>query len=469
MLDFFTFIPQVHASSATEVVLSWATLSFKALVSIVWLSLLFLILITEKVDKTLVSILVAGLLIFLQVFTQWDVNWPSSQEIAGQYIYHNLDIFAFIIGMMILSWFTKDSWIFNYLAIKIAKAVKWSPKKLFFIFSYMAFFLTVFISNIPTIIILAPIVTLITKKLDLPSMPYILGIIIFANLGWAVTPISDPTTYYQATNLWFSFWDVFSNTGLIMFTVSLSSSLYLYLLFRKDFNLKPELDEIKDIDPKHFLSDKKELIISTSILFIVILLVVFKEFIFNKTWIRFDNWSITLFWAFLAILFLNRNVGNTLRSQVDYATLFFFAGLFIVVWALEYNWVIEYLANKLIYVTDWSENLLLLMITMWSAILSVFIDNVPYNIAMVSTLHQFLDSWAVAWWAWMALAWWLNSCTSIGWAWSPIWAACNVIALGQAEKNWVIIRFLKYLVIWVPLVFINSFIAFLILYFRYLF
>jgi Na+/H+ antiporter NhaD/arsenite permease-like protein len=105
---------------------------------------------------------------------------------------------------------------------------------------------------------------------------------------------------------------------------------------------------------------------------------------------------------------------------------------------------------------------------MGSAILSVFIDNVPYNIAMVSTLEAFRDNWIVVWTALTALAWWLNSCTSIGWAGSPIWAACNVIALWQAEKTWVIIKFLKYLMIWVPLVLINSFIAYLILYFRYL-
>jgi Na+/H+ antiporter NhaD/arsenite permease-like protein len=106
--------------------------------------------------------------------------------------------------------------------------------------------------------------------------------------------------------------------------------------------------------------------------------------------------------------------------------------------------------------------------TMWSAVLSVFIDNVPYNIAMVSTLESFRDTGIVTWAAWTALAWGLNSCTSIGWAGSPIWAACNVIALWQAEKTWVIVKFLKYLMIWFPLVLINSGIAYWILYFRYL-
>lgn len=461
-------IPSTFASMWPEAV-AMGTLSIKWIISVLALVVLFLILVSEKIDKAIISILIAGLLIFFQVFTTWDSSGPSSQEVAGVFIYNNLDIFAFIIGMMILSGIAKNSWIFYFLAFYIVRLVKWSSKKLFFIFAYMAFIMTIFISNIPTIMILAPIVILITKKLDIPSMPYVIWIITFANLGWAVTPISDPTTYYQATTLWFNFWQVFSNTGLIMFSVTLSSSLYLYLVFRKDFQVKPELDEIMSMDPKSYIKNREEVIVSLWILFCVVFTIILKEHIHNLTWLQFDNWSITLFGAFYAILLLKHNISNILKNSVDYATLFFFAWLFVVVWALQYNWVIAYLADNLINLAGWSESFLLLMITMWSAILSVFVDNVPYNIAMVSTLDQFLTSWVVSNSAWLALAWWLNSCTSIGWAWSPIWSACNVIALGQAENTWIIVKFMKYLIVWVSLVLINSLVAFTILYFKYLF
>jgi Na+/H+ antiporter NhaD/arsenite permease-like protein len=207
---------------------------------------------------------------------------------------------------------------------------------------------------------------------------------------------------------------------------------------------------------------------SIFVLSVVILLIIFKEYILEYFWLKLDNWTVTLFGAFLLILITKRSVSKILKKKVDYATLFFFAWLFVVVWALEYNWVIEKLAEELIVITNWSKSLLLLMFTMWSSILSVFIDNVPYNIAMVSTLESFKSSWVIVWSAWTALAWWLNSCTSIWWAGSPIGSACNVIALWQAEKSKVFINFLKYLMIWVPLVLINSFVAYLILYFRYM-
>ena len=251
MLEFLSLIPTTYASGAEVATVASSVISTKWLISIIGLVLLFTILVTEKVDKTIVSILIAGLLVFLQVFTDWAAGWHTSQEVAAEFIYHNLDIFWFIIGMMIITWIVWDTWIFNYAAIWIAKKVNGSPKKLFFIFAYMAFIMTVFISNIPTIIILAPIVVLITRKLDLPSIPYVIWIITFANLGWAVTPISDPTTYYQATTLWLSFFEVVSNTGLIMFTVTLSSSLYLYLVFRKDFQIKPEVAQIKNLIQKN--------------------------------------------------------------------------------------------------------------------------------------------------------------------------------------------------------------------------
>ena len=468
MLEFLGIIQNTFASSWKEVVENTIVLTTNWIISIIWLVALFAILITEKIDKTIVSVLIAGMLIFLQVFSNWH-STDSSQFVAFQYIYHNLDIFAFIIWMMIISWIAKDSWVFNYVAIRIAKRLNWNPIKLFFILSYMAFFMTVFISNIPTIIILAPIVILITKKLDIPTLPYIIWIITFANLGWAVTPISDPTTYYQATTLWLSFWQVVANTGLIMFLATISSWLYLYLVFRKDFKNEPDLEFLNSVEAIDYIENKKELVVSITILFIVICLILWKTLIKDYTWIILDNWSITLFGAFLAVLFLKHNVSNILSSKVDYATLFFFAGLFVVVWALEYNWVIELLAEKLIDVTNWSKNLLLIMLTFGSALLSVFIDNVPYNIAMVGTLQSFLSTWLITWWAWYALAWGLNSCTSIGWAGSPIGSACNVIALWQAEKSWIIVSFAKYLMIAVPLVVINASIAYTFLYFKYLF
>ena len=447
----------------------WEGITVKAIISIFIFILLFLILITEKIEKAVISILLASVLVILQVFSEpWSNS--SSQYEAAYYIYKNLDIFAFIIWMMIISGIIKDTWFFDFLAIRLVKKIKWHPILLFVVLSYLSFLMTIFMSNIPTIIILSPLVLIITKKLKLSPIPYIFGIITFANLGWAVTPISDPTTYYQATTLWFTFWQVVSNTGFIMFIVSIISFIYLFFVFRKKININNvNIDFIKNINPYKYISDKNWATISLFILFLVILLVIFKEYIYNKFWIKLENWWIAIFWGFVLVLFLSKDIHDVLKSKIDYATLFFFAGLFVIVWALEHNGIIEKIAKLLISITWWNEVSLLAIITMGSALLSVFIDNIPYNITMVSTLEQFKEIWFLSSSAWFALAWWLNSCTSIWWAWSPIGAACNVIALSNAERNWIFIWFLKYLIIAVPLVLLNSFTAFSILYFKYIF
>jgi len=153
--------------------------------------------------------------------------------------------------------------------------------------------------------------------------------------------------------------------------------------------------------------------LSVFILIMVILLVLFKDLIFDITNIKLENWTITLIGAFILILLSKNNVSKVLKKKVDFATLFFFAWLFVVVWALEYNWVIRKLAEQLVLITNWSESILLLILTMWSAILSVFIDNVPYNIAMVSTLESFRDNAIIVWWAWYALVYLMS--------WFPNW------------------------------------------------
>ncbi len=174
-------------------------------------------------------------------------------------------------------------------------------------------------------------------------------------------------------------------------------NLLWYLIFRKDFKIKPKIEWLKAVNINKEIKNQKEMIIALVILFVIIAIIIWKELILEYTWIKLDNWSITLFGAFLSMLLLKKEVSKTLSTKVDYATLFFFAGLFIVVWALEYNWIIELLAKELIDITNWSEKWLLLMLTMWSAMLSVFIDNVPYNIAMVTTLDSFRNSAIIVW------------------------------------------------------------------------
>jgi len=142
-------------------------MSFPVLVSTVVMLLVYGLLISEKIHKTVVAILAAGILVLLQVFA---TDSHTSQAVAFEYISSNLDIFTFIIGMMILVNIVKESGFFEFVAINLVKKAKGNPYKLMLIFGYMAFAMTALFSNIPTIIILSPLILIVTCELHfLPS------------------------------------------------------------------------------------------------------------------------------------------------------------------------------------------------------------------------------------------------------------------------------------------------------------
>ncbi len=437
------------------------TLTFYSFFSIAVLAGVYGLLITEKINKVIVAMLGAVLLIFAQVFR---TSVATSQEVAFQFIGRNLDVLFFIIGMMILVGIVRGSGLFEAVAIWLAKKVKGHPVKLLFVVGYLTLLMTIFLSNVPTVLIMLPVLMILIKELKLPYMPFLFAVIVMANIGGAATPISDPTTYYQAKTVGLSFFEVVRNSGMIVGVLSVVSMGYIYLIFRKQLKaVTVKAKEVAKFKPAAAIQDKKLLYYGTPILFGAILLMVMKDTISHAFGYQIDNASIVMFGAFLSMLIFKRHPRDVFRDLVDWEIVFFFMGLFIVVGSLEQTHVVGALANGLVTMSGGSNTVLLFLITVGSGLLSVFIDNVPYNITMVGAIQEMSKQGIFVYPLW----WALNLGTSIGGAGSPIGAACNVLALGQAEKEKMHVNFLKYLVIGVPLVLINGVVAFGIIWLRY--
>jgi Na+/H+ antiporter NhaD/arsenite permease-like protein len=436
--------------------------SLFSLISLSVLLVVYYYLITEKINKVLVAGLGAVVLVLAQVFRTIE---GTSQENAVGFIAHNLDILGFVIGMMILVGIIRDSGMFEALAIWLVKKIKGNHYWLLIVLGYLTLFMTMLFSNIPTVLIMMPITLILVKELKLPLMPYLFTIITLANLGGAATPISDPTTYYQAKTVGLTFGEVLSNSGFIVLLLSVVVIAYVLFVFRKE--LKATKVDPKDVAlfrPAAALRNKRVLYRGTPILIAVILLMVFKEQIVRLTGFTIDNATVTLGGAFLAMLIFHREPKKVFQQLIDWEILFFFMGLFVVVGSLEFTHIIEKLGDILVHVSGGNMTVLALMISTGSGILSSFIDNVPYNITMVAALQAMERSGI-----WVYPLWWaLNLGTSIGGAGSPIGAACNVIAFGQAEKEGYHLSFSKYLKVGIPLVVINSLITFGIIWLRYL-
>ena len=431
-------------------------------ISLLVLVFVYYFLITEKLNKVLVAGLGALMLIIAQVFR---TNLHSSQENAVQFIAHNLDILGFVVGMMILIGIVKDSGLFEAIAIWLVKKIKGNQYLLLVVVGYLTLSMTILFSNIPTILIVAPIVLILIKELKLPLMPYLFVMVSMANLAGAATPISDPTTYYQAKTVGLSFGEVISNSGVIVAVLSVVVTLYSLFIFRKQLkaaHVKPS--DVSLFRPEAAIRNKRVLYRGTPILIAVIVLMVFKDQIRQWTGVTLDNATLTLTGAFLCMLIFHREPKKVFRYLIDWEILFFFMGLFVVVGSLEFTQIIEAVGKLLLNISGGSIPVLTFLITVGSGILSTFIDNVPYNITMVAAI-QAMEKTGLAvyplWWA-------LNLGTSIGGAGSPIAAACNVIAFGQAEKEGYHINFAEYLKIGIPLVLLNSCITFTLLWLKFL-
>jgi Na+/H+ antiporter NhaD/arsenite permease-like protein len=437
-------------------------LSFFSILSILTLVVVYSFLITEKINKVIVAVFGAAFLIFMQVFR---TATHTSQDKAFEFISRNMDVLGFVVGMMILVGIVRESGLFEAIAVWIVKKVKGKPIPLLIALSYLTLFMTATLSNIPTVLIVTPILLVLIKELKLPAIPYFIALITMANIGGAMTPISDPTTYYQAKTVGLSFFEVVSNSGLIVMILSAISVAYIILIFKKQLDAVIISDEdVKQYDPKSAIKNRALLKIGTPILVLAILLMVFKEAIRSSFDITLDNASISLFSAFLVMFVFRNEPKKVFQELIDWEIIFFFSGLFIIVGALEFTRVIDLLAQSLISMTGGNITLLLGFLSIGSGVISTFIDNVPYNITMVGAVQLMAAQGIMVYPLW----WALNLGTSIGGAGSPIGAACNVVALGQAEKEGIHIPFMKYLMIGLPLVVINSIVTFGVIWLRYL-
>lgn len=442
--------------------LSDLPLSFVSALSLTVLIVVYYFLISEKINKVLVAGIGAVFLVIMQVFR---TTLHSSQENAVQFISHNLDILGFVVGMMILIGIVSDSSAFEALAIWLVKKVRGNHYSLLVIVGLMTMVMTMFFSNIPTVLIMTPIVLILVKELKLPYLPYLFVMIAMANLGGAMTPISDPTTYYQAKTVGLSFGEVFGNSGIIVLLLSVVTITYTAFIFRKQ--LKPisiDPSSVALFDPSKAIRNRRVLHRGLPLLVFTILLMTLRETIAEVTGITIENATIALSAAFLAMLIFHREPKRVFRYLIDWEILFFFMGLFVIVGALEFTEVIGWLGRTLVVVFGDNMTMLTLVMTVGSGVVSTFIDNVPYNITMVGAVQEMartgMDVYPL-WWA-------LNLGTSIGGLGSPIAAACNVIGFGQAEREGYHTTFGHYLRLAFPLVIINTLIAFGLIWLRYL-
>ena len=369
----------------------------------------------------------------------------------------------FITGMMIMVEFMAEAGFFRWLCLTIAKALKYKVIPLFIAFMVMSSLLAMFIDSITVIMFLAAVTVELARLLRFDPIPMIISEIFCANLGGSATMCGDPPNIIIGTTLRYGFSDFIMNTGPIAL-VSLIASLALFYagyhtrLLRKMKSHKIHSDkEIVYPEPEEAIKSKKYFAASCVIFLIAVVLLVSHEY---------THLTVATIGTFIGLVsyIASGKKRKELAKRIDFNTVLFFIGLFMVVGGLENAGVLKLIANGIAALSSGHALITVVLVLAISAFASAFVDNIPFAATMIpiiKTLSQ-VEGLQLS-----TLAWALSIGTDIGGSATPIGASANVVGISVAARHGYIITWKKYCKAAVPATLMVITIAAIIIYLRY--
>lgn len=334
---------------------------------------------------------------------------------------------VFIVGMMIMVEGMAKAGFFRWLCMKIAFLVKCRTIPVFITFMIMAAVLSMFIDSITVIMFLAAVTIELAQLLKFNPIPMILAEIFCANLGGSATMCGDPPNIIVGTSLGFSFFDFLANTGVCAGICLVFTVIFFYFAFRKELvsNKGESVDISKLPSPSSAITNKKDFIISSIIFGLAVILLV------SHSATHLTVATIGTVIAVITLITAGKNAWVLLK-KVDYKTLVFFIGLFMVVGGLEETGILEYIADFIGNISGGNAYIMIAIILWISAVASAFVDNIPFAATMVPVIQSLAASTGVPI---NTLAWTLSIGTDIGGSATPIGASANVVGTSVAAKN----------------------------------
>lgn len=387
----------------------------------------------------------------------WYVAGESSEASSGI----NWQTIIFIAGMMIMVEGMAKVGFFRWLCMEIAKMVKYQVIPIFMTFMLLSFVLAMFIDSITVILFLAAVTIELSQLLEFDPVPMILSEIFCANLGGSATMCGDPPNIIIGTSLGYSFTDFITNTGLMAVVSLVFVVIYFYFAFRKELkkNGANKKDHSSYPDPKEAIVDKRGFIASCIIFLCAVVLLVSHA----QTGLTVSTIGVAI--AIVTLIVAGKDALELLK-KVDYKTLLFFVGLFVVVSGLEETGVLEILAGFIGSVSGGNIAVMIAIIIIVSAVASAFIDNIPFAATMIPVITDLASD--VAGVNLTVLAWALAIGTDIGGSATPIGASANVVGIATAAREGHIIKWGKYCKYMAPATIIVVAISLAMIYVRYL-
>ena len=427
------------------------------MVSAVILLVAYIFIATEKISKVTIALLGASLTIILGLLSQAKMDGTA---INPHYFINFVDfnVIFLLVSMMIIVSITTRSGVFNYLAGKLLKLTKGHPVKILVSLGVFTAFVSAFLDNVTTVILIMPITFSIAKKLDINPIPYLICEIVSSNIGGTATLIGDPPNIIIGSAANFSFMDFIQELTGVVVVILIAVIAFLAISFRKLLKADPEkILEVSKMDTSDSISDYPLMIRSLTVLFLVIVGFMLRDII------HIDTSIVAMLGASILLIF---EKPDSILRDVEWNTIFFFMGLFIIIGGLEASGGIRLMAEWILNVTQGSKELTSLIILWASGIISGVIDNIPYTATMTPMIAQIQNVMGAdyAYPLWWCLS--LGAC--LGGNMTIIGAAANVIVSENAAKDGHPIAFLKFMKYGVIVVFISLLISTIYIYLRFL-
>lgn len=385
----------------------------------------------------------------------WYAGAAGAESSAGI----NWETIVFIAGMMIMVEGMGEAGFFDWLCMRLAKLVKYKPIPLLISFMIMSFVLAMFIDSITVILFLATVTVELGRLLKIDPVPMIMSEIFCANLGGSATMCGDPPNIIIGTKLHYSFMDFFTNTGIMAIISLVLITVYFYLVYRKELskNVISQEDIAALPTPESCIKSKRDFALSSVIFAVAVVLLVTH----SVTGLTVS--TIGLFIAAVTLIAAGKKALGLIR-KVDYETLLFFIGLFVVVSGLEITGLLGVLATFIGNVSGGNLYIMVAIILWLSAVASAIVDNIPFAATMIPVIRSLAANTGVDM---SVLAWALAMGTDVGGSATPIGASANVVGISKAARSGHPISWGKYCKTAIPGVLIVMVVSMVILFVRY--
>ena len=411
----------------------------------------------EKIPKMTIALLGGAITIILGLVSQ---HKEIAEGINPHYFINFVDfnVIFLLVAMMIIVAITTRSGVFSWMANELLKFTKGHPVKILFALGVFTAVTSAFLDNVTTVILIMPITFAIAKKLDINPIPYLLTEIFASNIGGTATLIGDPPNIIIGSAAGFSFMDFIKELTIPVAIIMVVVLSVLASIFKNKLVAdKAKMEAIANLDNSKTITDKALMWRSTIVLGLVILGFMLHDITHLETCV------VAMLGASILLVF---EKPDEILKDVEWNTIFFFIGLFIIIGGLEASGGIKLMAQWILDVTHGSQTATSMLILWASGIISGIIDNIPYTATMAPMLSEItaqkgMDFAYPLWWA-------LSLGACLGGNMTIIGAAANVIVSENANKQGHPISFIQFLKYGVIVVAISLTISSIYVYFRYL-